>query len=169
MNPTIMIKILLLLKKISRFKFVLLILTISIIIGFLQAVVQLDGGDLFAPWKETPLELERSLFESIVIAVIVAPLVETAIFQLLIYRLLRRIRFFKEKQIFIILVSALFFSLVHSYSLLNIFAAFLSGLVWMTAYLERIKKDRYAFLLIAIAHALYNGIILGLSQCKDFV
>jgi len=168
-KPPIMTKILLLLKEMSRFKFVLSILTISLIVGFLRAVVQMVGGDILAPWKETPLEVEKNLFQSIVIAVIVAPLLETGIFQVLIYRLLRRIRFFKEKTMFIILVSALFFGLVHAYSLSNNLAAFSIGLVYMTAYVARIKKDRFTFFLIVFAHALHNGIILGLFNCAELM
>ena len=89
-------------------------------------------------------------------AVIIAPLFETWFNQVLPYKLLNKIKYLKERSYLILLISALFFGLLHFYSLFYIFYGFLMGLVLMYGYMIRIETDKNTFYLIAVSHSLLN-------------
>lgn len=93
------------------------------------------------------------------VAVILAPVIETLIFQ---YALIETIRQ-KVKPFYACLISASFFALAHIYSPYYVLFAFVSGLLFGYLYLSR-KSVLRACLLVLIAHASYNYIVyLGSS------
>ena len=88
-------------------------------------------------------------------AILLAPIIETAISQALVYEILQKIPFTKEHNVRIVLIGGLLFSLLHSYSIGYILAIIPAGLVFMYAYVVRLKKDD-AFLSVWLIHFLFN-------------
>ncbi len=99
---------------------------------------------------------EKRIIIYVFSSVILAPVVETFLGQSLPYYLLNKIKYFNERSYLILFTSALFFGLLHFYSLFYIFYAFVLGLIFMYGYMIRIKTDRKTFYLIAVSHSLLN-------------
>lgn len=97
---------------------------------------------------------EFSLTEIFLLTVVVAPLVETFIFQFLIIELLSKL---KIKTGLILSVSTLLFSLSHNYNVIYIIAMVFPGLLYASFYLY-LKKERskFPFLIISSLHAISN-------------
>ena len=96
--------------------------------------------------------------EEFILVVIVAPILETLIFQYLI------INFFltKTKSFYACVISSLIFALQHMYNLFYFVLTLFVGLIF--AYLYVIgKKRNYGFILVAVAHSLYNLIVFILK------
>jgi hypothetical protein len=91
-----------------------------------------------------------------IIPVIITPIFETYLAQSLPYKLLKKVKYLSERGYLILILSALFFGLIHFYSLFYIFYAFMLGLVLMHGYMVRINSDSKTFVLIAVSHALLN-------------
>ncbi len=91
------------------------------------------------------------------IAVILAPLIETLLFQSLIIEIICRIIRRPRKNIFIaVIVSSLAFALNHTYSLSFFIITFFGGIVLALAYyLGRYRKES-AIILVFLIHSLYN-------------
>lgn len=90
--------------------------------------------------------------------VIFAPLVETLVWQLLLYWLLSKIRYFKKNPIWIILISAIGFGISHNYSTHYIIWATIIGFLFMYAYVLRLKNQ--PFWTVVAIHALANAVTL---------
>ena len=88
--------------------------------------------------------------------IILAPLLETFLGQSFPYYLLRKVKYLRERSYLVLISSALFFGVLHFYSLFYIIYAFFLGLILSYGYMVRIKNDKNAFLLIAICHSLLN-------------
>ena len=103
----------------------------------------LEKYDIF--FSPTPNEtiMTAGLGRQILEIVILAPLIETLIFQKWIYRGLSLIGWLKRHKTLIILVSALIFGLIHFYSLSYVFYNFFIGALLMFAYIIRINKKPY--------------------------
>jgi membrane protease YdiL (CAAX protease family) len=93
------------------------------------------------------------------VACVVAPLLETALFQQLLYKLLHR---FNVKHIWIVVIGGLMFGLAHSYNILYMIDAFFGGMILMACYILRIEKQ--PFLTTCIVHALFNFIALMVNS-----
>jgi Type II CAAX prenyl endopeptidase Rce1-like len=106
-------------------------------------------------WFDPPFKGE-SLLVIILFAVLFGPLLETYINQSLPYFLLSKVKYFKERRYLIIFISALFFGVLHLYSLFYIIYAFFLGLVFMYGYMLKVEVDKKAFYLIAISHSIFN-------------
>jgi uncharacterized protein len=93
--------------------------------------------------------------------ILLAPILETFLGQYLPYYLLIKINYMKERSYLILIASALFFGLLHFYSLFYIIYAFFLGLILSYGYMLRVKDDKRTFIFIAICHSLLNlGIII---------
>ena len=103
---------------------------------------------------------ENSIVFLFIAPIILAPIVETFLGQSLPYYLLKKFSYMNGRNYLVITASALFFGLLHFYSLFYIIYAFLLGLVLSYGYVVRIRYDKNAFLLIAVCHALLNAGIL---------
>jgi uncharacterized protein len=88
--------------------------------------------------------------------VIIAPIFETFLGQYLPYHFLKRVKYLNDREYLILLISAVFFGLIHFYSVFYIIYAFLLGLVLMYGYMARIDSDDKTFVLVAVSHALLN-------------
>ena len=90
-----------------------------------------------------------------IVVILVAPLVETALFQALPYHLLRKIPFFQKRVWLIIVISGLFFALQHFYSILYIIFAFVPGILLVTGY--HLRQGKHPFFSISAVHLLINA------------
>lgn len=88
--------------------------------------------------------------------VVIIPVFETFFFQSFI------IGYFVSKNILNFLsaafLSSILFAIAHFYSLEYIIKTFISGFLYGTLYLVALKKIKYPFLPVAIAHATFNFI-----------
>lgn len=108
-------------------------------------------------------ELSGEPIGSLVISnVIIVPVLETFIFQLCIYKLLRRFRLFKSHIRYIILVSAFLFGVAHYYHIFYMIRAFFVGIILMVVYVSKLDTEKLAFWLVALIHALDNLITISL-------
>lgn len=101
---------------------------------------------------------DEELWLIIPFAVLVAPLIETVIFQSLPIHLLIRIR---VPRIYIAVVSAVFFGVCHDNSLTYMVVIFVDGLFLAYAYLMYLPKPQSAFLVVSAIHMLNNIIAVG--------
>jgi|LSQX01.1.fsa_nt_gb hypothetical protein len=104
----------------------------------------------------TPNEtiMKQSFYKQILSVVILAPLLETLIFQKWLYRLLSSISWLKKNKILITAIGASVFGLMHPYSLFYIIYNFFAGTLFMSAYIIRLNRSPY--LTVAALHALMN-------------
>lgn len=99
----------------------------------------------------------NSLFEKIMITIILAPIVETYLTQQLIIEL--ALKWSKGKTIPALLLSAAAFGLMHYYALAYMCKTFLSGLLFGTLYITLRENKNKAFLYVALTHASFNLIV----------
>ena len=131
----------------------------SSLIGFL--VILYDPKALDIPFIEN-----FSSAKVFTITVIIAPLIETFIFQYLIIEFL--FRFKKIGVNIIILVSALAFGLAHSYSFFYVLVICISGFIYASYYLYlKIKNVKFPFLYIFFLHALSNLLVFILNYFEN--
>lgn len=129
---------------------VIIELLVSIAVSFL-----LDSDQSVGPKFETKLE-------EFVLVVILAPLLETLIFQ---YSIISNIIGRRPNtSLFACIVSAVLFGLSHFYSPEYIFKTFISGLLFGTLFLVGCKKNKNAFVVVAITHSIYNLTVFCLKQ-----
>lgn len=95
------------------------------------------------------------VFTEFLATVILAPFLETIIFQVIVIELLIRLR---VRPLIAILTSALLFALSHNYHIFYILAVLPSGILFAYYYyiLRKRKGVLFAFLVIALLHALLN-------------
>jgi uncharacterized protein len=104
---------------------------------------------------------ENNFGVQLISTVLLAPVIETFLCQALPYFLLNKVQFFHQRNCIILFTSALFFGILHFYSVFYIIYGFVLGLVLMFGYMIRIKNDKKAFLLIVICHTFLNlGILI---------
>ncbi len=121
------------------------------ILGLLESLLHSFLNDFFQLGTSGPsFESKTELFW---VVVVVAPLVETFIFQLSIFYLMSLLT--KNKMI-ALLVSALLFGLSHSYSLLYIFSGLMGGLLLGYAYIIFQVRKKYPFWSVSVIHSLNN-------------
>ncbi len=95
----------------------------------------------------------ESLADEFWTVVVFGPLVETFLFQHLVFLVLD---YFKLPKKWIILISALLFAVTHDYSIIYIIHAFVGGLLFAYIYFICQIKYRSAFWVVFLLHALYN-------------
>lgn len=153
-------KITIYLRKLKGITFVLIITSLLYFVSFSSNIVIgfIKQKDLiFIDF----LGKENSIVLLFITTIILAPIFETFLGQFLPYYLLKRINYMNERSYLILIASALFFGLLHFYSLFYMIYAFFLGLVLSYGYMVRIKNDKNAFLLIAISHSFLNfGILI---------
>lgn len=99
--------------------------------------------------------------ETFFLAVIIAPIIETIIFQVLTYKILLYVGI--KNNYTCIVIMSIIFSQMHWYYWLYVVMTFVSGLIINSFYLKMIKfkNTTWAFILTIILHLCYNfyGII----------
>ena len=106
-------------------------------------------------------------FGIFVFGVILAPIIETFLHHFLVIKGLRMVLKKAALSFYIAVpVSAVFFALIHPYSIYYITATFFTGLILGCAfYLGQYRRDMPAFLIVVILHSLYNLF----ASAMDFV
>ncbi len=92
------------------------------------------------------------------LAIIIAPLFETTIFQMVVIFISKSIFQAVKLQHYIypVIISAFLFGIVHFFDLKYFIIATLSGFIYAFAYIIVQKRKENAFFIIALLHALYN-------------
>lgn len=127
---------------------------ISINILFYAFTAVFNIGDL--EFTEPPSLTNRGIPGMIVKGLLIAPLLETLIYQQFIYYLLSKLSCLKNRTWLICMVAGIIFGLSHTYSLLYMIQTSLIGFVFMYAYLIHIQNLRKSFWLITIIHFMVN-------------
>lgn len=129
---------------------------------FLMFLFKLINGYVFTYINYRYFKLENAIFEELsekemlFLAVVLAPIIETLIFQLFLFRLINKTRI-NNTSIIIILMSFAF-SQAHWYHWLYVVAAFINGLFlnYFYLYTYRKKNELIAVLLTIALHSSYN-------------
>jgi len=145
-------------KKLTMFKFVSVMVFLSVLIVLplvpLSMIFQVDE---VASLNST---MDLSFDWQVFIAAIVAPIIETFLFQTLVILGLRRLKFFRSRMYIVVIISALIFGIVHTYSLIYIMYAFLMGLILAYSYNVYIEKVDSSFIVVALIHSARNILAL---------
>jgi hypothetical protein len=92
--------------------------------------------------------------------IIIAPIVETLVFQVLIKYLLdfTSLRSIQNKIIYYSIISGVLFGLTHNYSIVHIIKATIMGVIFMLFYLKTLNKKKLMITIIYISttHAFWN-------------
>ncbi|OYZ52051.1 MAG: hypothetical protein B7Y11_12755 [Sphingobacteriia bacterium 24-36-13] len=140
------------LSKINLIKLIFLTVIVEISVGVLFTFL-LSSKKMIGPEFDTK-------YEEFLLVVFFAPLLETLIFQYSI------ISYILEKRpnayLFSCIFSATLFGLSHFYSPEYILKTFFSGLLFGSLYLVVQNKNKNSFLIVAVAHSIYNLIIFCL-------
>ncbi len=95
-----------------------------------------------------------SRLEAFLMAVIVAPILETYLIQYSIIGFI--VKRYPSKLLEACLISATIFGLLHYYSIEYMAKTFISGVVYGILFLVSIEKKIYPLLPVAISHSIYN-------------
>ena len=90
---------------------------------------------------------------------LIAPLIETLIFQYLVIKGMTKLQFFSSRLYIPILVSALCFSFSHGYSPYYIAYSFGSGIVLAVFFVVFMKRNQSPFLNTLFLHSIFNLIV----------
>lgn len=94
-------------------------------------------------------------------SLIKAPLVETFLFQMVMFWLLRKIKWLDRHKIYIMLISGVVFGSMHWYSPAYIVVASVLGIFFMFFYITRFRKG--AYWCVAAVHAIVNLIAFSMN------
>ncbi|AKL94346.1 CAAX protease self-immunity protein [Clostridium aceticum] len=92
----------------------------------------------------------------ILFTAVLAPLVETAVYQMFPVRCLRKTNFLKERPMIIILISAVFFGFGHTYNIIRVIETTLIGIILAYSYHIYLEKNFYPFWIVTSIHGLRN-------------
>lgn len=104
--------------------------------------------------------LSYSLLEKILLVIIIPPIIETFINQWLVFKMVGS---YTDNRIFIILVSAVIFGLLHGPDYIKMTVSFFLGIILMSAFIMWEGKSLSKYLVTVIIHMLYNAILVILS------
>ena len=125
----------------------LIVILLNIIISFIfdkiTTIYDLE-------FKSDSLTFE-SKKEEFILVVVIAPILETFLFQYLPYLYLK-----KYNTIYTIILSSILFGLSHSYSIIYIIYGLTVGMLFISAFFYSIKKYLQPFWLVAFCHFIYN-------------
>ena len=129
---------------------------------FLIFLFKLINGYVFTYINSRYFKLENAIFEELsekemlLLAVVLAPIIETLIFQLFLYRIINKTRI--NNTLIIIILMSFVFSQAHWYHWLYVVAAFINGIFLNYFYLYTYKKknELVAVLLTIVLHSSYN-------------
>lgn len=99
---------------------------------------------------------DLNLLSSFFIASFFGPLIETLLFQLVIYKIIMFFSFKNYNYIIFIVSSSILFGLSHSYNLLTIISGIYSGLILALIFIGFSIKTKYAFFITLLFHSCYN-------------
>jgi len=140
-------------RKISLSKFIVLSITTCLLISFLISLIL---SYVNIDYLEIDYLKNKGLSYIFILTVLVAPVLETLIFQYGIIELLFRLKN-KNKILYAILASAIVFGLSHYYNIFYVLNSFILGLAFATFYIiAKIRKDINPLYLLFSIHSLIN-------------
>ena len=119
----------------------------------IAAVLEMSGAVQQMIEPPNPADLEE-----LPLAVIIAPIIETLVFQHLIFLIFRKWIPIKNKYFWAILISSVLFGLMHKYNVIYIIFAFLQGITLGYCYYFYKRNLVKAFWSTALVHAAHNSI-----------
>ncbi|MGU9538443.1 CPBP family glutamic-type intramembrane protease [Clostridium tepidum] len=144
------------LKNLSVFKFIIIItlgmLLSSTILGLLVDIFNVKISNVQPTFTQEHFVIE------FLVAVIIAPLLETFIFQYGIIKISKKINFLKNNNLIIILISSLLFGLQHFYSLSYIVNTTFLGIFLAYAFVVYERKKVSPYWVVCTIHGLKNFI-----------
>nr|WP_244525460.1 CPBP family glutamic-type intramembrane protease [Bacillus sp. 166amftsu] len=120
--------------------------------------------NLFLPPSQANPSINESIIEHIFLVLIIAPFLETILFQKILFFILQITPYISERNILIILISSIIFGLNHQFDITYIIAATLMGLVFNYSYFIYQQKNyndsqsMSAFWIVFWIHELHNAI-----------
>ncbi len=137
--------------KTSRFISIMTTICILGFVPFLPFFFMLNHftGDMGGPDLES-----MSLISQFIFAVVIVPLLETLLFQLLPISLLRKFTGFSSGTV--IIISSMLFGLQHCYSPMYILHGFLIGLVLAYSYIVYENRENSSYWVVCSIHSLRN-------------
>ncbi|TYB30431.1 MAG: CPBP family intramembrane metalloprotease [Candidatus Mcinerneyibacterium aminivorans] len=142
---------------------ILLYIIIFLVIGFIVKIIPILIYSVFFDLPEIDNPAAKGYFYFF-IAITFIPLFETFIFQHGIISLLSKNKFFKGKNILLILISAFIFGLYHWYNIPRIISMFFVGIILAYVYIDLKKDEKYPILYVSLLHALHNTIVFVLGK-----
>jgi hypothetical protein len=117
----------------------------------------------------TPNEtlMTQSYLTQILEAVIIGPLIETFIFQKVAYTCFSYIKWMKQHKMMIVLFGAIIFGIVHCFSLSYIIYNMFTGCLLMFAYIIKLHKNPYWF--VVILHGLMNLFAIFIDPVEKYI
>lgn len=133
---------------------------VLIICGFIVQVIIMAAFRYF--WWDVSVSqpVVDSSLQSLLLAVIIGPLLETALFQ---YGIIVSLTNTVKSKALAIIISAIAFGLTHLYSEQYIVATFFSGLLFALLFLVFQEKNRRGFLYVLIIHSAFNLFVFGMA------
>ncbi|WP_433835642.1 lysostaphin resistance A-like protein [Flavobacterium anhuiense] len=135
------------------------LILLIVLLNFLNSYIFSIISDFFGIALNKGFNDQYTIKEKIVLFVIVAPLMETLLFQ---YAVIEIFKSLKVKLKYCCFISALSFALMHLYNIFYFLYAFAGGLLFAFLYI-RGKNQKNAIVLPLIAHTIYNGIVFILK------
>ncbi|WJS94594.1 CPBP family intramembrane metalloprotease [Flavobacterium johnsoniae] len=135
----------------KHWQLILLVILLNFLNNYIFSVV----SDLFDVPLNEGFNDHYTIKEKIVLFIIVAPFIETLLFQYAVIEISKSIKMALK---YCCLVSAFAFAAFHLYNFFYFSYAFVTGLLFAYLY-TRGKNQRSAILLPFIAHVIYNGIV----------
>lgn len=152
------------LTSLSVIKFIIIITSGMILGSFIFGVVSFVISNVFCGTETISVEphlTQESFVTQFIYAVILAPLLETFLFQMCVIKILRKIN--KLNNSIVVIISALIFGLQHFYSLEYILNTTIAGIFLAYAFITYEKKKLLPFCVVCIIHSLRNFISLIIS------
>ncbi len=119
----------------------------------------LDGRDIVL--TQVPDYSQQALWFFIIQVIIFAPIVETLLFQECVYHVLKQSKWLRKRKMCIIIIGAVFFGLLHFFSLSYIIVTTICGFFFMYAVV--IRNNRGGFWMAVLLHAFVNGLAIFLG------
>ncbi|ARJ25564.1 CPBP family intramembrane metalloprotease (plasmid) [Bacillus mycoides] len=144
------------LSNLNKIPFILLMTIISFLI-----TIPLN---LFLPPSQANPSINESIIEHILLVLIIAPFLETLLFQKVLFFILQLSSYISERNILTILIASIIFGLTHQFDITYIAAATLMGIVFnysYSIYQEKNYNDpksMSAFWIVFWIHELHNTI-----------
>ncbi len=103
-----------------------------------------------------------NIYEEIIVAGLVAPLVETYFIQHLVIQ--NVLKYSKGNSLLAWILSAIVFGLAHTYSVVYVAKTFVSGLIFGILYLTLAESTNKAFLYVAATHSAFNFFAISINH-----
>ncbi|MGB9680411.1 MAG: type II CAAX prenyl endopeptidase Rce1 family protein [Minisyncoccia bacterium] len=110
------------------------------------------------PFKR--LQFDVSPILMFILVVIVGPIIETYLFQVVLIYFLKKVNYLNNKKALLVIAASIIFGILHNYSSDYIIFGFLFGVILNYAYLIYKNKTLSSFIIVLSIHIIYNILVL---------